>query len=362
MTAEVGFSYEWDLKFGNSSVNVPFSGLKFTHAIKGFGNSGVATGQFEFDIYDKLGTFAIGLLEHTEVHLEEKNNRVLPSRKYYISKRSVNNNVCHFTAYDIMNYVDQDFDNAGFDPFFDDDGKTSCGNVLSRIQEQCGFTSIGTTASGLEFIRFTKDQLANRTCRAILEEIAKAMCGVWIATRENGIVLSCLGDSLTGMSICDKFTKINYHGRQKITKLICINSDSGAQREFSTSEYGTVIKIESPFAAAGTDLDSTVWNRIQGYVYQAWKCEKSMSNAFSSEPFPAATSRIFFGETGFIANNVKITPDSTGIYISAGCDPQDEEQWKYDDYLTRSKIGINELVGNAKITNTGRHTFINLNK
>ena len=77
--------YDWDLKFGNSSVNLPFRNLKFTDQINGFGNSGAAVGQFEFDLYDTYGTFSNALLEKVPVHLEEKNNKCLPSREHNFS-------------------------------------------------------------------------------------------------------------------------------------------------------------------------------------------------------------------------------------------------------------------------------------
>ena len=361
-TTEVGFSYEWDLKFGGLSLNVPFSGMKFTHTVSGFGICGVSTGKFEFDVYDKFGQFGEALLEHMEVHLENKNNPSITSRNYYISKRSVNNNICHFTAFDIMSNVDQEFSRSLLDRFFNRNETAPCGNVLEEIRLQCGFTSAAASASGLDLIRFTKEQVTNRTCRAILEDIAKAMCGVWITTRQNGIVLSCLGSSYSESASCDKYSKIDYHGKQKITKLICINSDTGHEVEYSTGEYGTVIKIESPFSAANTALDAIVWDRIRNYIYQAWSCKKSRIEIPGGEPFPESTAHIRFGEKTLIANNVRITPNSTGIYISADCDPQDEEQWKYDDYLTRTKIGINEPIGNAAIKNTGRIVYINKNK
>lgn len=342
-------------------MGVPFSNLKFTYSISGFGTNGVSIGQFEFDLYDKYGQYSNALLEDVEVHLEEKNSKTLPSRKYYISKRSVNDKICHFTAYDIAANVDQDF-NGSFDTFFDRGETAPCGNVLSAIQQQCGFTSIGASDTGLDLIRFTKEQVTNRTCRAVLEDIAKAMCGVWIATRENGIRLSCFGNSLNGIASCDKYSKISYQGRQKITKLICINSDTGDTNILSTGEYGTVIQIESPFVAAGTALDSTVWNRIKDYIYQAWNCEKALISPLSVDDFPPPTTTITFGSAELKVGNVTIMPGSAGIFISAGTEPQDEEQWKYDDYITRTKIGVNQPIGNMTITNTGRIVYRNLNK
>lgn len=361
-TAEVGFSYEWDLKFNDKSVDVPFSGLKFTHSISGFGTRGIATGQFEFDLYDVTGFYGTAVLEHTEVHLEEKNKRVLPSRKYYISKRSVNNNVCHFVAYDIMSYTDQEFDITPLYIWFNNGQNAPYGSVLDAIKTQCGFTGISASAAGFEHISFTKEQLTKRTCRAVMEDLAKAVCGVWIAARDNSAVLSCFGKPYESIAVCEKYSEINYQGRQKITKLICINSDTGARKEYFTGEYGTVILIESPFVAADAALDNIIWNRIKNHVYQAWSCKKALIDVISTDPFPPASCSIYFGEKILFAGKTIITPDATGIYISAGSYPQDEEQWKYDDYLTRTKIGINESIGNASIKNTGRIVYVNKNK
>ena len=341
-------------------MEVPFSGLKFTHNISGFGVSGVATGQFEFDLYDTTGVYANAFLENVTAHLEEKDSAVFPSRKYYIAKRSVNNNICHFVAYDIMARVDQEFNSNPLNVFFDRNENAPCGNVLGEIQTQCGLASIGASSPGLEYIEFTKEQLSNQTCRAVLEEIAKIMCGVWIATNENGIVLSCLSDTIPSITYCDKYSEINYQGRQKITKLIFIDSNSGYEREFSTGEYGTVIKIETSLVPTSPDFYAIVWDRVRNYIYQAWSCQKILAG--TGEAFPEATAHIVLGETELVANSLQVTPDSAGVYISASCDPQDDERWKYDDYLTRTKIGINESIGNMVIKNTGKIVFINKNK
>ena len=161
---------------------MPFGNLKFTNQVSGYGNSGIATGQFEFDLYDETGQFSNAILENYPVHLEEKNNKCLPSREYYISKRSVNNKICHFTAYDIMVRSDQELNISPLNMFFSNVGKALCGNVLDAIKDQCGFAYVSSSAFGMEFISFTKDQLENATVRSVIEAIAEAMQGVWIAT------------------------------------------------------------------------------------------------------------------------------------------------------------------------------------
>lgn len=333
--------------------------MRFSHAVSGFGTSGCITGQFEFDVYDKYGQYGTALLENTAVRLADKNNNVLPSRTYYISKRSISKNVCHFAAYDVMSRIEQDFTGS----FFDDDIR--CENVLDSIKHQCKFTSIGASSDGFEHITFTREQLEGKTVRNVLDMISEAMCGVWIATKDDGIVLSCFGSSYEDIAHYTKYSEIDYQGRQKITKLICTNTETGKVNELSTGEYGTVITINSPFVAAGTPLDGVVWNRLKNHIYQAWHCDKAILDNFIP-----ASSRFYFGDFGddtamLLANNVAIDVDCTGIYFSGGSDPQDEEQWKYDDYTQRQlnkKLELDVRNGNTAVTGDGLKIFTNYNE
>ncbi len=355
--------YEWDIKFGEASIGVPFGNVKMTNQISGFGNSGVASGQLEFDAADISGTFGKALLDGTQIRLVEKNSRVLPSRNYYIAKRSVENFVCHFTAYDIMSKTDQNFDISAFDQYFESNDTVQCSQVLFQIQAQCGFTSIGASDSGLEYINFRKEQLEKKTCRSILEAIAKAMCGVWISSFDNGAVLSCFGKGyyLSAAAECEKHSRIIYQGKQKITGLVCINSDTDLRYEYGDGEYGTVFEIDSPFVG-GTPLDRIVWERINGYIYQGWKCSDALVSSLNTDvPAPAAVS---LGNDLLISNNNVINIDGSGIYLSASADPQDEEQWKYYEHLQRqldNKVELDRTAGNVQISNSTGLQFINRN-
>ena len=309
-------------------------------------------------MYDEANFWGTAILEDVEVQLEEKNNRCLPSKAYYISKRSISKNVCHFTAYDAMSKVEQDFDLTYLT--MTDETTAACGNVLSAICSQCGFTGAYTSGKGLDYIVFTKNQLENRTCRALLEMIAEAMQGVWVADTDGSIVLSCIGAEYdTSRRIIDAiyYSEIDYQGQQKITGIVFTNTDTGAVNVLKTGSYGVILNINSPFVAAGTGLDSAVWERLQDHIYQAWHCDKAYIDGLA-----VASSHIGFSDVEMLANTVSLDVDSTGIYFSGGCEPQDEEQWKYEEYLDRAKIGIGKAVGNTIIDNNGTIRFQNLNE
>lgn len=99
-TAATVFSL--DLKINGNSVTAPFGNLKFSRSVSGFGESGVSTGQFEFDLWDESGYYGEAILSDASVRLYETNGAFLPSAEYYISKRSVNGGVCCFTTYEAL--------------------------------------------------------------------------------------------------------------------------------------------------------------------------------------------------------------------------------------------------------------------
>lgn len=322
----------------------------------GFGESGISIGQFEFDVYDVNGTYGTALLEQATVQLVETNDYCLPSKKYYIAKRSISKGVCHFVAYDILSLAEQDFDVSAVTGY----GVTEipCANVLDAIKTQCGFTSIGTSGNGIDSIVFKPEQLENRSCADLLEMISVAMCGTWIATLDNSVVLACLGMpydySETSVDAVN-WSEIDLQGRQIVTGVVFTNSDTGTQNVLQTGAYGIILTIDSPFVG-GTALDAVVWSRVQNLEYQAYNCEKAIIDGLA-----VSCANIGFDGVEWLVNSVSLDVDSTGIYFSGGLPPQSEEEWQYEERLERVKIGIDKPVGNTTIDNEGKIVYRNLN-
>lgn len=359
---------DWDLRVNGQSVLLPFGGLKFTHSLSGFGTSGVVVGQFEFDIFDEFGDYGKYLLERASAQLFCLNDSGVFSRKYYIAKRSISKKVCHFTAYDIID-LEEEFDSSALwqDSTADWIAYTE---VLNAIRSQRGFTSVTAAYDGMAGIKFTREMLKGKTCRGVLEMISTAMCGIWCSSGIGGLQLICLNSKKSGYfnsGVCTEYSEIDYQGQQKITKLIAVNSETGRTEIHSAGEYGTVIKIESPFVACDEGTDEFVWQRIENLVYQGWKCSKALMD-ISREPrvFNTISTLFAFGEdTELLANQVVFDVDSSGIYFSGGADPQSDEVWNYDDYTQRQidqKIGVDQLIGNMRIDSSGRSVYINQNK
>ena len=250
-----------------------------------------------------------------------------------------------------MSKTDMPFDDSGFETYFENHENVSCDSVMNAVKSQCGFESIGySDRSGVNDINFTLDQLLDKTCRQLMEMVATAMCGVWIADNDGGAVLSCFGQPYNYLSAVSDYSEINMQGAQKITKLVVTDTESDEITEFSTGEYGTVFAIETPFAEAAP----AVWERIQNQFYTAWNCEKALLTDIYPDIPPF--SRIAFGEQELMATSFTISVDSTGVYFSGGSDPQDEEQWRYEDYTQRQlneRVQIGKAVGNTIISANG---------
>lgn len=343
-------------------MSVPTGNFKFSRAVSGFGESGISTGQFEFDLYDEFGDYGEAILSGASARLYETNGAFLPSMEYYISKRPVDNRICHFVAYDIMSKTDAPFDASGFETYFESGHETAdCDMVMNAIKGQCGFESIGYSDSfGIEDINFTQDQLLDTTCRRLMETVAAAMCGCWTAFGDNGksVRLNCFGASPAAETEVSCYAEINMQGKQKITRLIVTDNESGEVSESLTGEYGTVFAVETPFPAAA----QKAWSRVQDKLYTAWSCEKAILT-YPTPDIPAFT-MMTFGERELLATSFTVSVDSTGVYFSGGSEPQDEEQWRYEDYTQRQlneRVQIGKTVGNSRFDKNG-FCFVNKNK
>ena len=101
---------------------------------------------------------------------------------------------------------------------------------------------------------------------------------------------------------------------------------------------------------------------MQDKLYTAWNCEKAILT-YPTPDIPPFT-MMTFGGRELLATSFTVSVDSTGCYFSGGADPQDEEQWRYEDYTQRQlneRVQIGKAVGNTRISANGDIIFQNLN-
>lgn len=331
--------------------------IQFSWSVSGLGTSGRCPVQLEFDIYNPsdniIDNLAVPDFKITPYcsELETK------SQPFWVDSRSVSNKVCHVVCYDRISRVDVDFSTSH-------DWKTSktmtSNQVLMDICRICGFegsSMSGGAFGGLQYINFTQGDITGKTCGEILDIISEAMVGIWVCTGSGKTLnLSVLGGT-DGTSVSsDKHTEIEYQGRTQIIGLVMKNSSNGKTFSFgTTSGNGHVIQVESGFVSS--ELAAVVWQRLQGYEYTAWNCDKAditkqnfdfgglIQFAYNqNDPESSLESPLF-------PCSVNYSVDSTGIYFSGGSNPVDD--WNYKSKQEREKIGIGKAVGNTAILNDG---------
>lgn len=343
------------MRINGESVTEPYGGLKFSGSVPGFGVSGIATCQFDFDVYDEHGIYGTAMLGGASAEL------VGVFGKFYISKRDVSGGVCRFTAYDFTADTSGEFDTSGLWQSATADYITS-GSVLDSLSEQMEASLTVGDPADLD-MQITREQLTGQSFNGVLEMIAESACGVWCADGEGGLTLIDLDNDITrygyGASSAE-YAEIDYRGVQRIGKLIHTNSATGNVEENGGST-GNVIAVENPIVARGDGLCGKVWERIGNYQYQAWRCEKALLESVPSKRL-LCTAINFEGMSPLIVGDFTLDVDSTGIYFSGGRDPQPDERWDYKNKTERTKIGINQRVGNRTTLPDGTNVFINKNK
>lgn len=349
------------MKINGQSVTDPFGGLRFSGTVPGFGVSGIATTQFDFEIYDEHGYYGTALLEDATAELCFTGGSRLFG-EYRISKRDISGGVCKFTAYDITTDMDGEFDPSGLWQNVTKDYITS-GEVLSGLSSQLGIPCTVSNSDDLD-MQITREQLQGQSFNGILEMLAESACGVWCSNGEGGLILIDLDqneDTYAYGASSSEYAKIDFRGVQKIGKVVHTNSETG-NTEQSGGSKGSVISVENPIVARGDGWLGTVWGRVGNYQYQAWHCEKALLDEHVLGKRLLCSAIHFEGMSPLIVGSFTVDVDSTGIYFSGGRDPQSDERWGYTNKVERTKIGIGKSVGSRTILSDGTNVFVNKNK
>lgn len=344
------------LLINGQPVTEPYGGLRFSGSVSGFGVSGIATMQFEFDIYDEHGVYGTALLENSTAEL------VGLFGEFRIAKRDISQKVCHFTAYDFSTDTSGEFDPSELWQNVTKDYITS-GEVLNGLYSQMGVTLSVSDPDDLD-MQITREQLQGQSFNGILKMISEAACGVWCGDGSGGLILIDLNNDIGKYAFgasSTEYGEIDYRGVQRIGRLIHTNSETGNTEE-NGGTTGNVISVENPLVARGDGLCGKVWQRVGGYQYQAWRCEKALLDEHVLGKRLLCSVLEFEGASPLIIGDFTLDIDSTGVYFSGGREPQSDERWGYANKVERTKIGIGKSVGSRTILSDGTNVFVNKNK
>ena len=334
--------FSWDLSIAGV-YNEDYGNLRSSFSVGGMGISGCCSVQFEFDIYDPVGTVVDSIPKQAEVILSGAG---FVSQPFFVNSRTSADRVCHCVCYDRICKTDRTFVN---DLDFGTSETVDGQSVLEHIAVQCGFSSY-SGAEGLSEIKFSKSDLENKSCRDLLDEITEALCSVAICGGTDGSVLqiACFGAySLSSDNVTSEdYAEVDYRGKTVVSGLHMASSETGEIFSFGNAS-GYVIEIETRFASAA--LAQAVWG----------SASRRMGTANFTRSGVDDDPALILGNPLF-ATDTEYSFDSTGIYFSGGAAPFND--WQYETKLERQKIGVNKRVGNTVITESGRIVFINKNK
>ncbi len=322
-----------------------FGKMKIMQNVDGYGMSGVCTSEFtvsipksEYDMYN------ISACAPVEIMIGE----YAFSTKYYIATRTLKNNVVSFKCYDRMMYIDQIFDVTKL--LYSITDSYSDSTVIYTIAQQCGFSGYsiaGDSSSDLISFQVTKDYLNGKSCRAILEDISKVLCGFFKTGNDNNLLFVPFGTNYYLGCKSEVHTAITTGGvKGPIEQVIVINNNDIYYAGNQSADVFRTIKITTEFASQ--EIATKIYERLQGYVYEAWNCEKCVITGDWGEI--ENTAEIFFADGSVrTASNITKIPTSQGIYVSCGNNDVVENEFDYTGALSRkieSKIGDGEELGN----------------
>lgn len=301
-------------------------------------------GGFDFDPYD--------IPSNAEVRLVCGGAAIAPPL-FYVTRRKKRGGVTDWTCCDILSKSDKLLEFS--DSEFNENDKITVSDMLVKIHDQCG---IGVNTGGLSMLinkTFDKSLCEGGiTARRILEILAEAMCGYWLAV-DGTVVFENFGRTVSA-AFPTAYTEVDINGSRTFSSVICTDNDEvyiagsggAANTLICTSDFASQ---ESADYILGVMLDGA-----KSYTYRSWTCSKGKADAWL---YPGAYQ---FGDELLTCNNVSMSVTSAGLFFAASANAVDEDEVGYTSEVNRQlrrKLEFDKINGNVAITGKGLYFFEN---
>jgi hypothetical protein len=175
-----------------------------------------------------------------------------------------------------------------------------------------------------------------KTIQSILDEISTAFIGVWYINTNSELILVGFGSDYSNAFIARDHEKTYLNDEITVLGLEMTNSDTGEKWSFGNTDYsntGKVFRISSRYATEA--IANAVWNRINGFQYQAWSCG-TVVDTQGGVPFTGAFAA-FTDENGnnLIANSVRYEISGQTLYASLSANDVSESEIEYKPKVDR---------------------------
>lgn len=268
----------------------------------------------------------------------------------YISSRRRSGGVVSFKCYDRMIYTEQSavVPEEVFSKTGENTGTIESRQLVQMISKQCGFKDWGI---GGEFvgeipdIYIPRDYVHGKSCKVILEAVSAAWCGYFKTSLSDQLIFIPFAAKY-GRGTAHYHTEIIEGGcKGPIEQLIMTNgTDTFFMGNQNADVFGT-LKISSDFASA--DAAAKIFERVKGYIYQAWSCEKCLIDDGIGDTEIDAEITFADGKAR-IANSIEKIPTSRGFLCRCGRNEVTEDEFDYTGALSREiekRIADGEVLG-----------------
>ena len=293
----------------------------------GGGLSGTVSMQLSFNIKEETYN-SLYVPKKSEVKFDLNGK----SLQFYVNRRSKSGMFVSFSCLDRMALTDTPI--TVDDLPFDDNDTTDYVTIIERVCSICGFSDWkyygGEKALLGTLPRIKKSDVYGKTCRAVLEEMSKACCGIWITSESNELCFVTYGSPfIEEESIVENHTKIETGlTADKYDGVIMVNGDE-IYTSGSISENSNVLTINTLYASQ--DMANGIMNILKDVEYQPFTCSKAEIDSIVH-----VGSTVRFKSAVLLCNSITIRPRAYGIYAELGCNSVEENEIAYNGELTRA--------------------------
>lgn len=366
-----------------------FGDMRLCMSCDGMGTQGVVTAAFSFSVpLAEHPAYYNSIPGNAEVELRRLNSdgSAAESRKYYVSEKSADDTKVTVKCLDRMCFTekefpctDADFDNADSSTAADSTAADvnnsvtkkekgmAAAEVLRRISEECGLESVlfdGGTLQAIELIEMPASMLQGKSCRDVLTELSKVLCGYFVYDGYSEVCYFCgLGKEFESgkYAYCDKHEKLRFTTRVDIDSVYML--DSSGDVCGGVGGFGfNIIEIQS--ALATPEIYELISGRVNGLDYRAYNCDTALFGSIPRLPLSVS----FGGETdSFFANSFDIKLSSEGICGSVSRNTVSESAFKFKPKKQREldkKYSEGDRWKNVQITKKSglKYVYVNENK
>lgn len=270
---------------------------------------------------------------------------------FYLSAASKRGNTVSITAYDRCNALGRVFDSSGMIDDYDYGGAM----IVAKIANQCGFAE--SSPSSMAVVR--KADVEGKSCRNILEEIAKADMSIAFCRADNSIGFAPAESDNGGITIYEDKSEALEVSAKRTIGLLQIENDKTSE-VFSLGS-GDPMRA---YCMSGIFMTQDICNEISQRFfdkggtlkYTAWSCSKAEIDSNVD-----VGGGVYYGNKHYRVLDIRISCGAYAIYAALSAPNYEMSLSDYTDKITRkvnNKIEVGKKYGCTRINKNKGYTLV----